>query len=265
MLDYLSANRQYWNTLAAQHYESDFYNNAAFLQGKSSLNEIELNLLGGDLRGSKALHLQCHFGQDTLSLARLGAEVTGIDLSDVAITKARELARRTQLSARFLESDVQRIDEVLGDERFDLVFSSYGTIGWLPELTRWAQLIAQYLKPGGRFVFAEFHPAVWMMDEQFTHLKYSYFNREAIYEEPEESYGGAKVEQGQGNYSWNHDLGEVLTAILNAGLRLTYFSEYDYSPYDCFARTVSSADGYQIDGLAGKLPMVYALEAVKQG
>ncbi|RME95173.1 MAG: class I SAM-dependent methyltransferase [Bacteroidetes bacterium] len=263
MPDYLTANRAYWNTLAEQHFDSEFYNNNAFLSTQNSLNEIELALLGNDLSGQRVLHLQCHFGQDTLSLARLGAEVTGIDLSDVAIAKAYELAKRTGLKARFLESDVQRIDEVLGDEQFDLIFSSYGTIGWLPKVDRWAQLIAQYLSPGGRFVFAEFHPVVWMMAEDFTHVKYPYFNREVIYEEPIESYGGAQVGAGQGNYSWNHDLGEVLGALLDAGLQLTHFSEYDYSPYDCFPGTVKSDKGFQIKGLEGKLPMVYALEARK--
>lgn len=262
MSDYLNANRAYWNHLANHHFDSEFYDTNSFRQGRNTLNEIELPLLG-DVNQQKGLHLQCHFGQDTLSLARMGAQMTGVDLSNVAIEKARQLNTELGLDAQFVESNVLNIDAHLS-EPFDFIFTSYGTIGWLPKVDRWAQLIAQFLKPGGRFIFADFHPVVWMMDEAFGFVKYPYFNEETIYEETTTSYGGAENKEKLGSYSWNHDFGEVLGALLAAGLRIDHFSEYDYSPYDCFDRTVKTEKGYQIKGLEGKLPMVYALATTKQ-
>lgn len=263
MSDYLSINRNFWNHRAAQHFDSDFYDNPSFLNGRNTLNDIELAILGDDLTGQQALHLMCHFGQDTLSLARMGAAVTGVDLSDVAIEKANLLKEQAGLSATFIRSNVLEIDQHL-QQPYDLIFSSYGTIGWLPELSRWGQLIAQFLKSGGRFVFAEFHPVVWMFDDDFTHFQYPYFNRAAYIEESQGSYAAPEDEKVHASAYWNHSIADVVQALLSAGLTITQFSEYDYSPYDCFAKTVKNAQGYQIKGLEGKLPMVFALEASKR-
>lgn len=263
MSDYLRINRDFWNHRAEQHFDSDFYDNASFLAGRNSLNAIELAILGDDLSGQRALHLMCHFGQDTLSLERMGAVATGIDLSDVAIEKAQLLCRQAGLKAHFIRANVLEIDQHL-TEPFDLVFSSYGTIGWLPELTRWGQLVAQFLKPGGRFVFADFHPVVWMFDDDFTRFQYPYFNLAAYVEESQGSYAAPADEKVHQSAYWNHSLADVFQALLGAGLRITHFSEYDYSPYNCFANTVESENGYMIKGLEGKLPMVFALEAVKK-
>lgn len=152
------------------------------------------------------------------------------------------------------------------DGRFDVVYTSYGTIGWLPDLAPWAANIRRYLKPGGKLVFVEFHPVVWMFDNDFTHVQYSYFNRETILEEEEGTYADRGAAIKLPSYSWNHDLGEVLTALLNEGLRLERFTEEDGSPHDCFANTVQGADGlYRIKGMEGKLPMVYGLVGLKPG
>lgn len=255
-------NRTLWDARAELHYGSAFYDVEAFLKGKGTLNNIELDLLG-DLRGLDMLHLQCHFGQDTLSLARLGAKVTGLDLSGTAIAKARELAQRCNLEASFIESNVIDFRPELEDA-FDIVFTSYGTIGWLPDLEPWATNIARYLKPGGRFIMAEFHPAVWMFDNDFTHVQYPYFNREAIIENEVGSYAAPDAPLRLESYSWNHPLADVLTALMENGLRLEAFREFDRSPYDCFHNTVPSGDGnYFIKGMEGKLPMVYALRMTK--
>ncbi|MEM9261515.1 MAG: class I SAM-dependent methyltransferase [Bacteroidota bacterium] len=262
MIDYATINRKFWNHRAKEHFDSKFYDNPSFINGRNSLNAIERTILGKDLSGQSALHLMCHFGQDTLSLARLGAKVTGIDLSNVAVDKARELAAQVEVDATFVVGDVLKIDEVL-TEQYDLIFSSYGTIGWLPNLIRWGQLIAQFLKPGGRFVFAEFHPVVWMFDDDFTYFQYPYFNRQGYVEESQGSYAAPEDQHQHESAYWNHGLAETMQALITAGLRITHFSEYDYSPYDCFAKTVPIPGGYQIKGLAGKLPMVFALEAVK--
>ncbi|MEM9921253.1 MAG: class I SAM-dependent methyltransferase, partial [Bacteroidota bacterium] len=171
--NYLAVNKESWNKRAVVHYDSEFYDNASFLAGRSSLNPIELELLG-DVTNKSILHLQCHFGQDTLSLARLGAQVTGIDLSDQAIEKAKLLSAESGVPATFLCCDLYSLPTQL-DQQFDIVFTSYGTISWLPDLDRWADVVAHFIKPGGRFVFAEFHPAVWMFSDDFSEVAYNYF------------------------------------------------------------------------------------------
>lgn len=262
MPNYIDLNRAFWNHRAEQHFDSEFYDNPTFLAGRNPLNPIEMAILGDDLSGQKALHLMCHFGQDTLALERLGAEATGLDLSDTAIEKAQQLRDQAGLKARFIRSNVLEADQHL-DEQFDLVFSSYGTIGWLPELSKWGQVIAHFLKPAGRFVFAEFHPVVWMYDDDFTHFKYPYFNLEGYIEESQGSYAAPEDQKAHSSAYWNHSLADVIQALLNAGLSITHFSEYDYSPYDCFNLTVPCPGGYQIKGHEGKMPMVFALEAKK--
>ncbi|RYE50500.1 MAG: class I SAM-dependent methyltransferase [Sphingobacteriales bacterium] len=162
---YISVNKQSWNNRTASHLKSEFYNVEGFLAGKSSLNSIELDLLG-DVSGKSILHLQCHFGQDTISLARLGAKVTGVDLSDKAIDAARDLAEKCGFAVNFICCDVYDLPDNL-NEQFDMVFTSYGVIGWLPDLDKWAKIISRFMKPGGSLIFAEFHPVLWMFDNNF--------------------------------------------------------------------------------------------------
>jgi SAM-dependent methyltransferase len=172
--NYIEINRRSWNNRTDTHLASAFYDVPGFLKGNSSLKDIELHLLG-DVTGKSILHLQCHFGQDTLSLSRLGATVTGVDLSDKAIENAERLAKETGLPADFICCDIYDLPNYL-DTTFDIVFTSYGTIGWLPDLDKWANIIARYLKPDGRFIFVEFHPVVWMFDNDFEKVAYNYFN-----------------------------------------------------------------------------------------
>ncbi len=259
---YLDINRESWNKRLQVHLESDFYDVEGFIKGKSSLNDIELALLG-DLTGKKVLHLQCHFGQDTLSLARLGAEVTGVDLSDKAIERAKLLAEETKQTARFICCDVYDLPNHLEDT-FDMVFITYGTIGWLPDLDQWAALIARYLKPGGRLVFVEFHPVVWMFDDAFETIAYRYFQSGAIEEWETGTYANRNASIHKEYVTWNHALSEVVTSLLKQGLKLESFNEYDYSPYDCFKNTVKvGPKQYRIAHLEDKIPMVYSLTARK--
>ena len=254
------ANRELWNARVPHHLTSRMYDVEGFVNGNTSLTAIELELLG-DGRSKRILHLQCHFGQDTLSLARMGAEVTGLDISDVALAEARDLAKRCGLKADWILSNVIDHRPEL-DGQFDIVFTSYGTIGWLPDLKPWAANIRRYLKPGGRLVFVEFHPVVWMFDNDFAHVAYSYFNRELIAEVEEGTYAEKGAAINLPSYGWNHDLGEVLTALLNEGLTIERFEELDGSPHDSFANTVKGSDGmFRIKGMEGKLPMVYGLDA----
>lgn len=261
-MNYAEINKASWNKKVQFHIDSDFYDNDNFLKGKSSLNTIELELLG-NLKGKSVLHLQCHFGQDTLSMARMGATVTGLDISDEAIQKAREFNEQLGLDAKFVCCNVYDIEEHV-DQQFDIVFSSYGTIGWLPDLEKWAKLIAKYLKPGGQLVFAEFHPVIWMFDDDFKKVAYKYDSPEAIVETYSGTYAEKEAEIESKYVMWNHGLATVFKNLLTAQLTITHFEEYDYSPYPCFNQVVEFEKGkWRVKEFGDKVPYVYSIVAKK--
>lgn len=263
MEDYIEINRKSWNNRVSTHLKSEFYGMDKFISGQNSLNSIELSLLG-DLSGKKVLHLQCHFGQDTISLDRLGAEATGVDFSDKAIESARQIAAETGSSAKFICCDIYDLKIHL-NKQFDIVFTSYGTIGWLPDLDKWADIIAHFLKPDGRFVFVEFHPVVWMFDDNFEKIGYNYFNSGAIKEMESGTYADRSADLSQQYIMWNHGMADVISNLIKNGLELSSMEEYDYSPYNCFKRTVEFEKGkFRIEHLQNKIPMVYSLMAVKK-
>lgn len=260
--NYKAINRELWNNKVESHVNSDFYNMSAFLNGASSLNPIELDLFG-DIKGKSVLHLQCHFGQDSISLSRMGAKVTGVDLSDKAIAKGKELAKELGTDTEFICSDIYNLPNVL-DKTFDFVFTSYGTIGWLPDLNKWAAVISKFLKPKGQFVFVEFHPVVWMFDDDFTQIKYAYSQKEAIIEEEEGTYADRNADLKQEFVTWNHSLSDVVQNLINNSLTIKCFNEFDYSPYPCFNHVEEFEKGkYRIKPLGDKIPMVYAIKAQK--
>ena len=261
--NYIEINRQSWNNKTDVHLKSEFYDLDNFLKGDASLNTIELNLLG-DISGKKVLHLQCHFGQDTISLNRLGADVVGVDLSDRAIHSAERIAKETNSTARFICCDLYDLPNYL-DEKFDIVFTSYGTIGWLPDLNKWASLVSKYLKPNGQFIFVEFHPVVWMFDDNFEKIQYNYFNSGAIVETESGTYADKSAEIVQEYVMWNHSLGEVMNSLITHGLEICSFDEYDYSPYNCFNKTIEvESKKFRIAHLDNRIPMVYSVEAKKK-
>lgn len=212
--NYIDKNRKSWNDKTEVHIMSAFYNNDDFLKGKNSLNNIELNLLG-DIKGKSILHLQCHFGQDTISLGRLGANVTGVDFSDKAIENAKKFADHTNVQAEFICCNIYDLPNYIS-KKFDLVFTSYGTIGWLPDINGWVRLISAFLNPGGKFVFAEFHPVVWMFDSNFTKIVCNYFIDEAIEETFSGTYADKDAPIAQETISWNHSISEVLNSLIKA-------------------------------------------------
>lgn len=261
--DYLAINKEAWNARTGIHLNSEFYNVQAFVNGKSSLNNFELDLLG-DIKGKNILHLQCHFGQDTISLQRMGASVTGIDLSDKSIETARMLADQTNAACRFICCDVYDLPNHL-DEKFDIVFTSYGTIGWLPDLNKWASVISHFLKPKGKFVFVEFHPVVWMFDNRFDKIGYRYFNSGAIIETESGTYTNRDASICYEYVSWNHGISEVVNSLIGSGLMIDSLDEFDYSPYNCFYGTDEFEPGkYRIKHLDDKIPMVYSIGATKK-
>lgn len=261
--NYIEINRKAWNNRTDTHLNSEFYNQKGFLNGDTSLNEIELNLLG-NIKGKSILHSQCHFGQDTISLERLGATVTGIDLSDKAIDSAKQIAKEIHSNANFICCDIYDLPNHL-EKTFDMVFTSYGTIGWLPDLNKWAGIVSKFLKPKGQFIFVEFHPVVWMFDYNFDKIGYRYFNSGPIVETNSGTYADKTADLTISDISWNHSIGEVVNSLIYNGLEINSLEEYDYSPYNCFNKTVEfEPRKFRIAHLDNKIPMVYSITAVKK-
>jgi len=260
--DYFKTNRITWNQKVKVHSESEMYDLEGFKKGNSSLNQYELNALG-DVSGKKLLHLQCHFGQDTLSWSRLGAQCKGIDISDEGIALAQKLNEELQLNANFLCCNVLDVSKHI-QETFDIVFTSYGVTGWLPNLKPWAHIIAERLNSGGVFYMVEFHPIVWMFDytKKNPEMKYGYMQKEVIYEEYEGTYADEHSKMTSREYGWNHGLGNVVTALTEAGLQLDYLNEYDESPYNVLPNLVKTSSGMYAtkDRL---YPLIFEIKAIK--
>lgn len=260
--NWLQANKKLWNKRTGIHVQSSFYNLDDFKKGNQVLCATELNELG-NVKDKTLLHLQCHFGMDTLSWAMQGAKVTGVDFSDEAIIKAKEIASEMRLEAQFICCNVYDVMEHNLSPQ-DIVFTSYGTIGWLPDLNQWAKVIACSLKKGGVFYMVDFHPVLWMFNNQFTEIEYSYFNKQTIIETESGTYADTDADVNLESYGWNHSTSDLLNALINQGLTIKFFNEHDFSSYNCFANTVQIApDKWQIKGLEGKIPMMYSLMAIK--
>ncbi|SCX91470.1 Methyltransferase domain-containing protein [Nonlabens sp. Hel1_33_55] len=241
-----STNRETWNARTMLHYNSGFYDKSAFAKARNSLNHYEQRALG-DITGKSLLHLQCHFGQDSLSWVQKGAIVTGVDISDTAIDLARNLSEQLELPATFECCNVLDTSYHIKNQ-FDIVFTSYGVIGWLPDLKPWAQMIAQRLKKGGQFYMVEFHPIAWMFDYQNTPptISYHYANKEVIHEEYQGSYAVDDKGLDSNEYSWNHSLSEVVQSLIDAGLQITTLAEHDGSPYNIFPGMHKKDDLYYL-------------------
>ena len=262
---HLQQNRRHWDELVPIHVRSDFYNVAAFREGACSLLPLEREEVG-DVAGKSLLHLQCHFGMDTLSWARRGAIVTGIDFSPQAITAARQLAQEVDLSARFIECDLYAAPQHLA-EQFDLVFTSWGVLCWLPDIPRWAEVAASLVRPGGFFYLAEVHPTALVFEAeegQRPALTYPYFGGRMTYEAPS-TYADAcaKVEHAT-THQWTYGLGEVMTSLTDAGLRLEYLREHDFTCFRHFPGLRRGTDGlWRAPGDWPALPLSFSLKAVK--
>jgi SAM-dependent methyltransferase len=199
-----------------------------------------------------------------LSLARLGATVTGVDFSDRAITEANILADRAGVKAVFVCCNLYELPKYL-NKQFDIVFTTYGTIGWLPDLDKWAQIVSGFLKPNGKFVFAEFHPVVWMFDYDFQKIGYDYFNTGPIVESEIGTYADKDAPIEHETISWNHGIGEVLNSLTKSGMEINSLDEFDYSPYDCLKGSIEFEPGkFRIANLEKKIPMVYSILATKK-
>jgi len=262
MEDYPKANKDWWNKATPIHASSKLYDLAEFKKGKSSLNTMELEELG-DVQGKTLLHLQCHFGMDTLSWAREGAIATGVDLSDESIKLARNLSEEIGVPATFVESDVYDLPNVLKGE-FDIVFTSYGVLGWLPDLKKWAKVINHFLKRGGTFYIAEIHPLTNIFDRELA-IKDSYFHEESYIKEFAADYADDQVSIDGKAYNWTHPLSEIFNVLTEEGLTIEYLHEFPFTVYDRFPGLLrEDKQGYwRFKDSSIQLPLVFSLKATK--
>ncbi|GGQ18055.1 class I SAM-dependent methyltransferase [Shewanella litoralis] len=255
-MDYLTINKHAWDQRTQIHLKSTFYDLQAFIDGKSSLNPIELEQMG-NVRGKSLLHLQCHFGQDSLSWARLGATVTGVDLSSESIATAKKLAAQLHLPATFINNDIYQFGQN-NSTQYDIVFTSYGVLAWLPDLTRWAQTIAGALTPGGEFHLVEFHPFNDVLSG------YGYFAQSQPDIEDEVTYTENHNDQIETVVTWPHPISEVISALISAGLHIEAVNEHPFSPYDCIeGLEFVDKKGYQLIHNDHPIPLIYSIKASK--
>jgi 2-polyprenyl-3-methyl-5-hydroxy-6-metoxy-1,4-benzoquinol methylase len=227
----METNRRRWDESVAHHLASEEYNVPAFKRGRSSLKPFELREIGR-VRGARLLHLQCHFGMDTLSWARMGARVTGVDYSRPAIEAARSLAEELGITAKFVESNVYDAPRKVGGRgRFDIVYTGKGALNWLPEVRRWARVVAHFLRPGGRLYFAESHPVANTFSDDFGGGRFGqdlpYFARRPLRSEYDGTYATEGVVlRNKVSYDWQHTVSDVLNALIDAGMRVEFVHEF---------------------------------------
>ncbi len=266
--EYFKTNLRRWNELVEVNAKSKFYNLDGFKSGKSSLFPIELKEIG-DVEGKTLLHLQCHFGMDTLSLARMGAKVTGIDFSDKAIALARQLSEELDIPANFINANIYDIPNLLED-KFDIVFTSNGVIGWLPDLFKWAEIIDYCLKPGGTFYIVENHPFGNLIDEKYEEafqVGYDYFNEGKPYRFDEEmSYADPNYKvQNNTTYDWFHPMEHVINSLLKVGLELEFYHEFPFSFFQIHPDMKQREDHYwEFQTFKYSVPMIFSIRAHKK-
>ncbi len=269
----MRVNLDHWNELAPIHARSDFYDVDGFKSGRSTLMPIEVEEVGG-VAGKSLLHLQCHFGLDTMSWARLGARVTGVDFSDRAITLARSLSAELGIDARFVLSNVYDLPGSL-DDRFDVVFTSYGALYWLPDLPAWAGVVSHFLKPGGIFYVVDDHPTANVFDEESggIRLKWPYFNRGVPMISEPDGYGSYADETAvvtTPECGWSHSMSDILGSIIGAGLRIERLREFPFAAYRALRMMERGADGWwrlpehpDLPAGAESLPFLFSVRASK--
>jgi SAM-dependent methyltransferase len=267
----LRRNRELWDAWTPIHVASTFYDVPSFRSGERPIRLADYEREEvGSVEGKTLLHLQCHFGLDTLSWARLGATVTGADFSDVAIAAARALATDLGLAASFVASDLYGLPDVL-DERFDVVYTSRGVLGWLPDIAEWGRVAAHFVRPGGFVYVTEIHPVAQVFEDEgvapgelrlaypfWSHIQPLRFDVKGSYADPD------APTEGLVEYGWDHSLGEIVTALTEAGLRLEFLHEFDFVEWPVEFLVQGDDGRWRLpDGSKGALPLFFSLKATK--
>ncbi len=265
--EYIDQNRRFWEAATSIHLAgSELYPVTDFLNGKCSLKDIELEEVG-NVRGKSLLHLQCHFGMDTLSWARRGAQVTGIDLSGKAISAAKMLSEKTGIKAHFLESNIYSVPEHISDT-FDIVYTSYGVLCWLPDLEKWAEIISDRLKPQGIFYIVDFHPvfnAVAKKDNRLVFVENYFSSQKPADHEGGPDYANMDVVNPEKMSLWQHPLSEIITSLANAGLGIQFvheFSKICFNNEGIMEKT--DGDWFTYSSSLPTIPLMFSIKAIKE-
>jgi len=272
--DYRAVNLANWEQRAPAHAASPDYGFDRFIDDPTYLSDVvrfDVPRLG-EISGLRGAHLQCHIGTDTLSLARLGARMSGLDFSPAALTEARRLAAATGTDIDYVESDVYDARAALGDEEFDFVFTGIGAICWLPEIRRWADVVASLLRDGGRLFLREGHPMLWSIDERDPSklaIEFPYFERdEPLVWEDDTTYVQTDATfTANVTHNFSHGLGEIVTALLDVGMQVTLFEEHQSVPWEALPGQMTRGDDgeWRLVDRPWRLPLTYTLHAVKNG
>ncbi len=270
---YFIANQKRWDELVKTHIQSKYYNLDGFKQGNTSLLPIELNEME-DVRGKTFLHLQCHFGMDSLSWARdHGAIVTGVDFSEKAIIQARNLSKELEIPAEFILSNIYDLKNVI-NKKFDVVYTTYGVLAWLPDLSEWANIISHFLKPNGFFYIVESHPFGEMLDERYSDrvtLGYPYeslknhpyrWDQNGTYADPE---GSTTIIENKTEYGWYHSMANIINSLVDAGLKINFLHEFKKGFFKFHPNMVKTDDGLWVfSTLRPLIPLMFSLKATKK-
>jgi len=257
-----------WDARVDIHFQSEEYGVGRFKSDPSHLSDVVTFDRGKlpELTGKRLVHLQCHIGTDTISLARLGAEVTGVDFSEKAIAAARDLSEISGTPARFAVSELYDVPDTLG-ETFDLVYTGVGAICWLPDIRGWAEVVASLLETGGVFYMREGHPVLWTLDWDDPDrliMEHPYFEGRPTEWEESETYAGIGEVSSPKTFDWNHGMGETLTALIDAGMRIDRVEEYDFCEWQGIAQMVKGDDGrYRLPDRPERCPLMWSVLATR--
>lgn len=261
--EWFAANRAMWDERAPIHAASAFYDVAGFRSGRETLQPHELDDVG-PVAGKRLVHLQCHFGLDTLSWARHGADVTGLDFSGPAIAKATELAAELDIPARFIAANVYDALDVLDEGQFDIVYVNVGAIVWLPDIAAWAGIAARLLRPGGFLYLFESHPFASTLADDGLAVMHGYSSAAPLRWDEPGTYTDSEVETRENvSYEWVHPIGEVITALLAAGLRIELFREYTWALWGRWPFLEKQGRRYVFPAGMPGVPVMYSLKAVR--
>ena len=266
---WLRHNRALWEAWTDLHERSEFYDLEGFKRGGVRLRDYEIQDVG-PVDGKELLHLQCHFGIDTLSWARLGARVTGADFAPRAVALARSLADELGIAARFVESNLYELPASL-DGDFDVVYTSRGVLGWLPDIRSWARVVAHFVRPGGLFYITEIHPVANAFENESVQpgelrLAYPYWEHsEPLVFPVHGSYADETADVGMHTeYGWDHGLGEIVSALIDAGLRIDSLREFPFAEWKLDFLVHGDDGKWRLPGeLDGRLPLFFSLKASK--
>ena len=262
MKDYSEINREWWNEVTPIHSKSKLYDLASFRKGKTSLNSTEIKELG-NVKGKSLLHLMCHFGMDTLSWARKGAVVTGVDISDDSIKLAQKLSKEMDIPGTFICSDVYKLPKVL-DKKFDIIFMSYGVLLWLSDIKKWAKIISHFLKKGGTFYIVELHPYTNMLSYEFK-TEHKYFDKGPYMDDSEGTYSDWNAKIKTETYIWFYTMGDVINSLIDEGLKIQFVHEFPYTMYEQFPGLMkkNKKGQYVLKDAKTEVPLLFSLKATK--